>query len=158
MRSLRALLVGLCCAAALSATTCGTASAGVAVAPDAAIPTESAQRAAFAFAGSVAAQFGLKPHDPGERFGLRKCYAGGALTLCGKVLDGEVQFRLHEAAVRRFSPRADSAWRTLLGGLRAEFGIERVRECEWELERGQPPRRWGCPPLARAPSPFSSTR
>jgi hypothetical protein len=65
--------------------------------------------------------------------------------LCGKVLDGEIQFKVYQSKSAQFTPWADSLRRELLDSLRVQFGPERVRECEWHA--ASVASRSGCPPL-----------
>jgi hypothetical protein len=145
MRALLAL--GLCCAV----VGCDPAQSGaIALAPHPAIRVDSARHAAFGLVARVAKRRGLEAFDPKDREeeDWIECLGKSSLILCGKVNDGEVQFRMWERI--RFSPQADSLRHELLDSLRAQFGRPWVRECEWRIAHA--PRRSGCPPLARADS------
>lgn len=147
MRALVAIVLGLCCIA----TSC-LDSVGIAVAPRPGISADSAERVAFGSAAATAARLRLAPVDPPdqEEEGWEECYSEATLFLCGKVIDRELQFRIVQTGVRRFTPRADSLKRELLNGLRAEFGDGQVRECDWRGHRDR--RRSGCAPLTQTDS------
>jgi hypothetical protein len=129
--------------------------AALAIAPGSMGNAENTQREAFSLVARLASKRGLRPSFPeNPAQGWAECFAASPLVLCGKEIDGEIQFLLSEGiaaplsrrGLRGFSPRADSLRQELLDSLRARFGAANVRQCNWREARD--PRRSGCPPLA----------
>ena len=123
-------------------------SAAIAVAPPPASSADTLGANAFAIMARVAAEHGLEPYvprGPEQEIGWRQCFALNVM-LCGKILDSEAQFLVVQKGAGTLSPAADTLRRTLLARLRAQFGHQQVRECEWRGHRD--PSRSGCPPGA----------
>ena len=114
--------------------------AGIALAPRPALEPDTAGPvrfidSVFATVRRIAGQHGLREFEPSDKApnGWLACYGKETLILCGKVLGNEAQFDLHQWA--RFTPEAVALKATLLDTLRAQFGGERVRECEFGWNR-----------------------
>lgn len=132
--------------------------AAIAVAPTPVDRADSVETAAFAVMTRLATGQGLEPYEPRgpeKELNWRKCFTS-YVSLCGKVLDSEVQFRMVQQGRGPLTPAADSLRRTLLSNLRAVFGHDKVRECEWEGQRNQA--RSGCLPLAKRRSTWNGGR
>jgi hypothetical protein len=126
---------------------------GLAVVLGPTVDLDSAANEAFAVGERTAARFGLQRwHAPDAKaLRIRACFwGGGALSMCDKLLDREVQFRILERAGGEFTPLGDSLVSQLTDSLRRYFGDDRVRTCDWELPRDR--RRWGCPPAVQRDS------
>lgn len=106
----------------------------IAIAPQPATGIDMAEQTAFAVAARVAERYGLKPYTPhgAERqLAWKECFMGSNGRLCGKWLNGEIQFAIVQAGTRPL-PATERLRHELLDSLRAEFGADRVRECEWK--------------------------
>jgi hypothetical protein len=129
--------------------------AALAIAAGSIASADSTRREAFSLAARLASRRGLRPAFPwNPTAGWAECFAAHPLVLCGKEIDGELQFLLSEGiaaplsrqGLRGFTPRADSLRHELLDSARARFGAAHVRQCDWREARD--PRRSGCPPAA----------
>jgi hypothetical protein len=83
---------------ALSLATSCPARDAIALAPSAAMPTDSIARRSFLLVSRLASRYGLRRSDvdPSSTSDWPRCFAGTSFRLCGKVKDGEVQLRMDE--------------------------------------------------------------
>ena len=111
---------------------------GLTIAPRPAVSPDSTRAHALRLAADVAAQHGLAASDPYAEEGPPDepwdCFWRETFSLCTKRTGQDVQVRFRQALSFQFNPWADSARVDFTERLRSEFGIERVRECEWQLE------------------------
>ena len=116
---------------------------GLTIVPRPAISPESTQALALRLAADVAAQHGLAASAPDAEGGPPDepwdCFWRETFSLCTKRTGQDVQVRFRQALRFQFKPWADSARADLTERLRAQFGIERVRDCVWRL--AEDPRR-----------------
>jgi hypothetical protein len=148
--ALVALALGVC---TMAATCTSSRNLGIAVTPSPAVSPDSAAVAAFALAARTARSFGLLREDRHSfTMGFKECYSDRrpGMTICGKTLDDEVQFYVHEMTGGEFSPRAKNLISQLTDSLSALYGPGAVRECKWEYPRER--ERIGCPVLVRRDS------
>lgn len=122
-------------------------STGIAIAPAPMGGPDSA--VAFTLASRIAQRHGLTEigytSAADQAQGWHQCFGipQSNFSLCGKTVDGEVQFRAFEGLKFRFNPVADTVRRELIDSLRGTFGTKMVRECAWEVAVN--PRLSGCP-------------
>ena len=142
---MRPLLLTLCLALAACKNLAQT---GITFAPHPAYPLDSAAQRAFAVAEHIARSHGMHSitGESQEVENWRQCFGLVTLFLCGKVYNGEIQFRMDQPHASHFGPRADSIRRELVDSLGSRFGRSRVRECRWLVN--QTPPGSGCMPAA----------
>ena len=113
-----------------TATTC-SATQGIAVAIGPAFTLDSAASAGFSVTERIAVRHGMASSDslaPNNR-----CFFRNSFSLCGKVKDRELQFRMIQSGTTQIWGFADTVRTELLDSLRSEFGIAQVRQCEWRI-------------------------
>jgi len=111
-----------------------TIGSGIAVAPTPAVGPATLERNVRHTAENVARRNGMEPEDDPDHVednGWVQCFHRGGLRLCAKTVGASTQLLLTQFPTFHFTPWADSVRRELLDSLRARFGPDGVRECEW---------------------------
>jgi hypothetical protein len=133
-RPLRVLLV-LALAAPGLATSC-VSSRGISLLPGGEEPEAMAEQA-LALVTRIAERHRLAPaaSQEEERLGEAwNCWIDERRGLCAKRTDAEVQFRISNVG-RGIAPQTDSLRKEVGDSLRARYGPDRIRSCEWRRER-----------------------
>lgn len=139
----RIVVAGLCCSVAIACDP--VRQVGIVVVPRPAIVSDSMRQLAFDIAARVSGQHGLAPLSPSQEERWQQCFRKTNISVCGRPIEGGVDFLLYEVLAAQWSAAADTIRRELLGHLTSAFGSGAVRECRWRESRS--PRKSGCPPV-----------